>query len=441
MKKDKQTNEKKKRRIGLKIFLVILFILAIAGCVFAYKVTKNGGGLKGILATTVGHDENTVKTLPSMYCLLLGKSENLTDTIMVAKYDPKTQTASMLSIPRDTFIGEDKNYASAWDKINAVYQTGADNILKEVNELLGMNIDKYVMVDTAALRALVDEIGGVTFDVPIDMDYDSSSQNLHIHLEKGVQKLDGDKAEQLVRFRHNNDGSTYPYEYGIEDIGRMRTQREFLKTLAEQTLRPENILKINSFIDIAKEYVETNLDFDTIKDYIPYAVEFDIDNLKTDTLPGISEQAAVTGTWIYTVYEDEVPDVINKLFYNIEPEQTDENTNTVDVNTVDNNAIEENTISEGISSEQEIKDITIEVLNGTRDANNLNEIVAKLESAGYTVTQTGTTSATSSTTIISKENVKESLLKELENIAETEYVTTGNAERTTDVTIIIGADY
>ena len=156
MKKDKQTNEKKKRRIGLKIFLVILFILAIAGCVFAYKVTKNGGGLKGILATTVGHDENTVNTLPNLYCLLLGKSENLTDTIMVAKYDPKTQTASMLSIPRDTFIGEDKNYASAWDKINAVYQTGADNILKEVNELLGMNIDKYVMVDTAALRALVD---------------------------------------------------------------------------------------------------------------------------------------------------------------------------------------------------------------------------------------------------------------------------------------------
>ncbi len=415
MKKDKQTNEKKKRRIGLKIFLVILFILAIAGCVFAYKVTKNGGGLKGILATTVGHDENTVNTLPNLYCLLLGKSENLTDTIMVAKYDPKTQTASMLSIPRDTFIGEDKNYASAWDKINAVYQTGADNILKEVNELLGMNIDKYVMVDTAALRALVDEIGGVTFDVPIDMDYDSSSQNLHIHLEKGVQKLDGDKAEQLVRFRHNNDGSTYPYEYGIEDIGRMRTQREFLKTLAEQTLRPENILKINSFIDIAKEYVETNLDFDTIKDYIPYAVEFDIDNLKTDTLPGVSEQS-LNGTWIYSHYEDETQEVLQELFGEESESQTEDENADIDRANVE-----------------------IEILNGSGENEKLTELIGNLEEKGYSVTKTGNTSNTNTTTIINRSGVNEAIQSEIKEIVGKDNLVEGE-EGTVDITIILGND-
>ena len=415
MKKDKQTNEKKKRRIGLKIFLVVLFILAIVGCVFAYKVTKNGGGLKGILATTVGHDENTVKTLPSLYCLLLGKSENLTDTIMVAKYDPKTQTASMLSIPRDTFIGEDKNNASAWDKINAVYQTGADNILKEVNELLGMNIDKYVMVDTAALRALVDEIGGVTFDVPIDMDYDSSSQNLHIHLEKGVQKLDGDKAEQLVRFRHNNDGSTYPYEYGIEDIGRMRTQREFLKTLAEQTLRPENILKINSFIDIAKEYVETNLDFDTIKDYIPYAVEFDIDNLKTDTLPGVSEQS-LNGTWIYSHYEDATQEVLQELFGEESESQTEDGNADIDRANVE-----------------------IEILNGSGENEKLTELIGNLEEKGYSVTKTGNTSNTNTTTIINRSGVNEAIQSEIKEIVGKDNLVEGE-EGTVDITIILGND-
>ena len=104
-----------------------------------------------------------------------------------------------------------------------------------------------------------------------------------LNLKAGKQKLDGDKAEQLVRFRHNNDGTTYSYEYGMEDLGRMRTQREFLKALAKQTLKVERIFQINEFIDIADKYVETNLDFDTIKDYVPYIVEFDMAKLKNGT--------------------------------------------------------------------------------------------------------------------------------------------------------------
>ena len=243
LKEEKQTkNKKKKKGIGKKILLLLLLLLLIVGGVFAYKVHKNGGGLKGILATAIGHDQETVKTLPKIYCLLLGQSENLTDTIMIAEYDPQKQQASMLSIPRDTFIGYNKSQATAWDKINAVYQTGAENSLKEVNELTGLDIKYYLKVDTQAFKALVDAIGGVTFDVPIDMKYDSNRQNLHINLKAGVQKLDGDKAEQVVRFRHNNDGSTYPSEYGIEDYGRMKTQRNFLKALAKQTLKVENIL-------------------------------------------------------------------------------------------------------------------------------------------------------------------------------------------------------
>ena len=137
------------------------------------------------------------------------------------------------------------------DKINAVYQTGAQNVLKELNELTGLDIKYYLKVDTEAFKVLVDKIGGVEFDVPIDMKYDSKRQDLHINLKAGKQKLDGDKAEQLVRFRHNNDGTTYSYEYGMEDLGRMRTQREFLKALAKQTLKVERIFQINEFIDIA----------------------------------------------------------------------------------------------------------------------------------------------------------------------------------------------
>ena len=171
--------------------------------------------------TAIGHDKDTVLSLDKMYCLILGKSQNLTDTLILASYDPKDQSAAMLSIPRDTFIGDYKSSATAWDKINSVYQTenGPQKVMKYVSNLTGIDVKYYLMVDTEALKVLVDEIDGVTFNVPIDMNYDDSSQDLHIHLEAGEQLLDGDKAEQVVRFRHNNNGSTYPSEYGQEDIG------------------------------------------------------------------------------------------------------------------------------------------------------------------------------------------------------------------------------
>ena len=112
----KQT-KKKKKGIGKEVLVIILLLslviglllLVTVGGIFAYKVHKNGGGLKGLLATAVGHDQETVKTLPKIYAVLLGQSQNLTDTIMVAEYDPQKQQASILSIPRDTFIGNNKN--------------------------------------------------------------------------------------------------------------------------------------------------------------------------------------------------------------------------------------------------------------------------------------------------------------------------------------------
>ena len=162
--------------------------------------------------------------------------------------------------------------------------------------------------------------GGITFDVPIDMKYDSASLKLHIDLKAGVQKLDGNKAEQVVRFRHNNDGTTYPAEYGMEDEGRMRTQRAFLTTLAKETLKVENIFKINQFIDIANKYVETNLDFDTIKDYVPYIVEFNMQELKTAQLPGASDQA--NELWFYFADEIKSQEIIDSLF--LHPNKLDE---------------------------------------------------------------------------------------------------------------------
>lgn len=432
MKKQNKTEEKKRKGgKGKKVFLVILLILLILAGIFAYKVHKNGGGISGMLATTLGHDESTVDKLPKMYCLILGKSQNLTDTLILASYDPKTQEAAMLSIPRDTFIGESKSRATAWDKINAVYQTGADNLLENVRELTGIDVRYYVLVDTEALKVLVDEIGGVTFDVPIDMNYDDSKQGLHIHLTAGEQLLDGDKAEQVVRFRHNNNGTTYPESYGTEDIGRMKTQRAFLTALAKQTLVPANITKIPGFIDIAKNYVETNLDFDSIKDYVPYAVNFNIENLKTDKLPGEAE--LTNGVWIYSVDEEESKNVINNLFFAQPVEEQDSNT-------ISNTTVSDDT-SFGTSTEIKRSEVNVEVLNGSGSSTNLSEVVAKLEVAGYNIEKTGKTTTTAKTTIINRGNVEETIKEEIRKILDTGSITTGSSSGNTDVTIIIGTDY
>ena len=319
----KNNKNKKKRKILKRVLLVLLIILLIGGGVFAYKVFKNGGGMTGILATMVGHDENTKKNLSEFRCLILGIStdqENvdLTDTIIVASYNPNTQKATLLSIPRDTYTGKNPAKATAYEKINAMYSRKhrPDETLKAVNEITGLDIEYYVVVKTEALIKLVDVIGGVTFNVPIDMDYDDESQNLAIHLKAGEQKLDGDKAEQLVRFRHNNNGTSYPEDYGDNDIGRMRTQREFILQVVKQTAKPENIFKIGQILDVAKEYVITNIDFDVAKDYIPYAVEFNTDNLLTEVLPGTPSNKNAAGTWVYLHDAKATKTLIQELFVN-----------------------------------------------------------------------------------------------------------------------------
>lgn len=428
--KQEKVKTKKKSRGFLIVLLVLLAILIIAGSVFAIKVQQNGGGLQGVLKTSLGHDENTVQKLDKIYCLILGQSENLTDTIMLASYDPKVQEAALLSIPRDTFVGDNKAYASEMDKINALYQTGAENVIEAVRDLTGINVQYYLKVDTEALKVLVDEIGGVYFDVPIDMHYTDKRQNLYIDLKAGYQLLDGDKAEQVVRFRHNSDGSTYPYEYGGEDLGRMRTQRAFLTAVLEQTIENMDINTIFSFLDIAEKYVETNLDFNAIKDYVPYIFDFKVDDLKTATLPGISEKAP-NGLWIYSMNEEEAKETINNLFYGV---GSDDETVETSANVVDSNTVVEDEIDDS-------EPIKIEILNGSGSSSKLSEVITKLELEGFEVTQTGITSTTSNTTIIDRANVSERNLNKIQEILDIDNTTLGSSDSNVEVTIILGTDY
>lgn len=324
-----KTKKKSKVKLFFKILLVIILIAIISyGIWFAcnyFRHAKAETEYDPLSATALGIDPEKLKTIGRINVLIMGESGipgedyKLTDSIMLASYNPQTQQASILSIPRDTYVGKkDKNSASAnylaSYKMNAVYRNGTniEETVERVSELTGIEIDNYVLIDTDAIIEIVDAIGGVTFNVPIDMDYDDYNQDLHIHLKAGEQLIDGAKAEQLLRFRHNNDWTSYPAEYGDNDLGRMRTQREFIQETLKQLIKFENVGKVLNVIDITFSHIKTDLTMETIKYYIPYIFKFNMQNIQTGTLPGISEQC--NGIWIYTANKTQTKELIDELF-------------------------------------------------------------------------------------------------------------------------------
>lgn len=416
----------KKKHPALRIILLLIVVaILITGIIITVKTVQNGGGLQGFLSTMLGNDTTKLKDMPKFEVLVLGESENLTDTIMVCSYDPKTQQASLLSIPRDTFVGKSKAKATAWDKINSVYQKkNADKILNAVNEILEMDIQYYITVDTKALIQLVDAIGGVDFDVPIKMEYDDTTQDLHIQLEAGQQHLTGQQAEWLVRFRHNNDGSSYPEEYGDNDLGRMRTQREFITQVLKQTLQPQNIFKIGQIMDIAKQNVRTNIDFSYAKDYIPYAVNFNTENLTTGTLPGKPEKC--NGVWLYIHDKTQTQTLVQELFRQQEESQGTETTNTIGNNTV---------------AQDKKEEVRIELLNGTGSSTTLSKVTKLLKEKGYNVVKTGNASTISKTTIVNRTNQSTTVEKALKEVLKVGTISKEAKNSNVDFTITIGKDY
>lgn len=305
--------KEKKKSSGLKkVLIFILFILVILATLFIIRMNENGWTYGGLMATFLGHNKDTVNHLETVYVVVTGESQNLTDTIMVCAFNPKQSKLIMMSVPRDTYTGQNKNKATASDKINTLYNKSSDTLINKINSITGLDLKYYINVDTKGLRELVDSIGGIYYEVPIDMDYDDDAQDLHIHLKAGYQLLDGNKAEQLVRFRHNNDGTSYPVSYGDNDLGRMRTQREFLKELLKQMKNKHLILNLTKYINIAKNNVETNVDMDKMKHYIPYLIDFNLEDLDSCSLPGEPEKC--NGVWLYIPNKQKVKTLIDEKF-------------------------------------------------------------------------------------------------------------------------------
>ncbi|XEC93887.1 LCP family protein [Paenibacillus tarimensis] len=171
------------------------------------------------------------------------------DSILIASIDPISKKAHLFSVLRDTYVnipGHGKQ------RINSAIVLGGPNLAMEtVGDLLGLEIQYYVYAEFEGFKALIDAIGGIEYEVEKDMNYvDNADGNRYdIHLKKGLQHLDGDKALQYVRFRHD----------AMSDFTRTERQRNFLKAVAQEMQSTWNLIRMKSIIESVQPFIETNL--------------------------------------------------------------------------------------------------------------------------------------------------------------------------------------
>jgi len=391
------------------IMFVVLFVIVGAVAVYA----KMSGKEITDISETIFKPES--KEPVTVLVAGLHPDGPLTDFIMYAKYNPETGKINAISIPRDT-----KVVGTVDGKINSAYARGKDikKLADKVKDLTSLEADYYVIFDTKTVRKMVDAIGGIPMNVPIDMDYDDNEQGLHIKLKKGYQVLDGKKAEQFIRFRKNNDGSGYP----LGDVQRIKAQQDFIKAAVEQVLKPSTLLKLPELISLGLESVKTDMALTEMLSYIDDVKNFDMNNLRLETLPGEGQYIGPTSYYVHD--SAKTKELIEEMFIK-EISILDEADNT-----------------EVVSKEIDNSKISIEVLNATSRSGLASSVAEKLKEEGYNVTKIGNYKSTDkvSTSVINRTDSEYAKrVKEFLGVGKVKTEKEENSK--VDVTVILGSDY
>jgi len=247
-----------------------------------------------------------------------------TDTMIIAHYEPSTKQINLLTVPRDTKPSTNANY-----KINSVYYLGLNKYERSeeltetekkhkaveyatqtIGNLTNIPIDYYIYLEISTVKGIVDKLGGVYFDVPADLKYTDPAQDLYIDLKKGYQLLDGDKAEQLLRFRKpaslsraSKDLKEY---YDGSDLKRTEMQIKFLNELIQQKV---NLLQLPTLIPIIKyafENVITNTSLTDTLSLFSAFTQTSRPSMNTFKLYGLDRRI---NNAAYFIYIDKIEDI------------------------------------------------------------------------------------------------------------------------------------
>ena len=330
--RNKKGKKKKAGKVILIILLVLLLLAGIGYVVLEYFISppepKPGGVTDNTGTTHVDGRKDGVYTF-----LVAGTDQisNNTDTIMIGSFDTVNHKLNIVSIPRDTLI----NIQHEVKKANAAYHYAAyykniegssyyncdpvESMRKElVKSMLGFDVDQYVLVNLDAAAEVVDAIGGVEFDLPVDMNYDSKKQDLHIHLNKGLQTLSGDDFVKVMRFRSSYAGG---------DLQRIEMQQKLLSALADQMLTLGNVPNLTKVAQIVADNMETDM---TTENIIYFAKEFlklSKDDVKFMTMPKYSTGSVFGYSYVFT----DIDAWLKMVNESINPWTTEVTANNVDI--------------------------------------------------------------------------------------------------------------
>ena len=284
--KERHKNKKKHSWMPIIIVLITFAIAAAAGAFFA----------SSSLFEESKPVEKKTERMPSpdkTVVMLMGVDEReddvgRSDTLMIATLDPKKHKAAILSVPRDTRV---KIKGHGFDKINAAYAYGGHNLTKNtVEDLLGVEMEHYVIINVNAFTKIIDAIGGVDIDVEKRMYYEDpwdDNGGLVINLYPGQQHMDGSTAITYVRYR-DEEG----------DIGRITRQQKFMRAVMDKLTSPAIIPKIPAIIGQVVDSISTDLTVKQMIEFMAALKESQANGLQTEMLPGRPMYIGGISYWI-----------------------------------------------------------------------------------------------------------------------------------------------
>ncbi len=272
---------------------VILFMAALLLCSAACLLSVQSSPSDGERVGQRAREESVTRIL------VMGRDRaaSLCDSIFVVSVNKETRDVRLLQIPRDTYARyTDRDYK----KLNGAYATlGLEETKDFLSHALGVPIHHTILLDLDAVRELVDAVGGVDVEIPQEMHYADPEQGLNIDLSQGVCHLNGEQAEQFLRFRSG---------YVNADLGRMDAQKIFLQAYARKSrelgkgrliaLSAKMITKIKTDLPVGEMVSLMNLFFEIDASSVPMA-----------TAPGVAVQGT-SGAWYYSLCRAEAVEAV-----------------------------------------------------------------------------------------------------------------------------------
>ena len=259
------------RRVKWLAFFLLLFVGI--GLVWGFGGLHERGARGGAPGLMAG--EHTV------HVMILGVDERAddvgrSDTLMVATLDTESGKGALLSVPRDTRLAIDGH---GYDKANHAYAFGGHALsMSTVENLLGVPMDHYLIINTSAFERIIDAIGGVDINVEKRMHYEDpwdDNGGLVIDLYPGEQHMDGKKAIQYVRYRD-----------GEGDIGRIGRQQKFMKAVLAKVISPEILPRLPKLIEEVSSAVKTDMSLTEMLDFAQRLKDIHDAGLSADMVPG-----------------------------------------------------------------------------------------------------------------------------------------------------------